>query len=90
MATCSGGGTNLTNLRRHGSPEDRGSADKYYGRRFNPHYYVGDSYNSSRIERKDMTPKELVLYRRGWEEETDKKDWGIDEWDEDYLLYKKD
>ena len=37
-------------LPRHGSPQDRGSADAYYGRGFNPHYYLGDSMQSEKIE----------------------------------------
>ena len=34
---------------RHGSPYDRGSADAWYRRPFNPHYFVGDSYSTPRI-----------------------------------------
>ena len=29
-------------LPRHGGPQDRGSADAYYGRPYDPHYSVGD------------------------------------------------
>ena len=28
---------------RHGSPEDRGHMDAYYGRDPNPHYFEGDT-----------------------------------------------
>lgn len=33
---------------RHGGPFDRGAADAYYRRPFNPHYFVGDTYGSKR------------------------------------------
>jgi len=26
-------------LPKHGSPQDRGSADRYYGRPYDPHFY---------------------------------------------------
>ena len=59
---------------RHGSAEDRGSADSYYRRPFTPHYYVGDSYNSSRIKLKPTDP-EYKLYEKGYREQVDHKDW---------------
>lgn len=34
---------------RHGGPYDRGGADSYYGRRPNPHYYVGATYSSEEV-----------------------------------------
>ena len=34
---------------RHGGPYDRGSADAYYGREPNPHYFLGDTYASERV-----------------------------------------
>ena len=64
---------------RHGGPFDRGSADNYYGRAFNPHYYLGGSYEGDRIPREAMSPEELKAYTAGyeWNEEFgDKKDWG--------------
>ena len=63
---------------RHGSPYDRGSADRYYGRPFNPHFYAGDSYTSDKFDRHSMTDEEIEEYRLGWEEEDDRKDWGVD------------
>lgn len=60
---------------RHGSPQDRGSADAYYGRPFNPHYYVGDSLQSERVEKDNMTDREVEAYRYGYENETDRKEW---------------
>jgi hypothetical protein len=63
-------------LPRHGSPQDRGSADAYYGRPYNPHYYVGDSMQSERIEKDKMTADEIEAYRYGYDNEDDRKDWG--------------
>ena len=51
---------------RHGGPYDRGAADSYYGREYNPHYFVGDSYNSARIELALMTTQEIVAYTVGY------------------------
>ena len=34
---------------RHGGPFDRGSADSYYGRPKQPHFYVGATAMSERI-----------------------------------------
>lgn len=64
---------------RHGGPYDRGSADSYYQRGFDPHYYVGDTYRSDRIELADMTPAEIVEYTKGYKDNEDDgnfKDWG--------------
>jgi hypothetical protein len=51
---------------RHGGPYDRGAADSYYGRKYNPHYFVGDSYNSPRIELSQMSTQEIVAYTVGY------------------------
>ena len=64
---------------RHGGPQDRGSADSYYGRGFNPHYYVGATYSSDRVELADMTPEEIAAYTKGYNDNEDEgnfKDWG--------------
>ena len=60
---------------RHGSPYDRGSADKYYGRDENPHYYKGETYSSELVEQGDMTPEQVAEYNKGYEEEQEEKDW---------------
>jgi hypothetical protein len=52
---------------RHGGPYDRGGADKYYDREYDPHYYVGDTALSERIELKDMTSEEIEAYTAGYE-----------------------
>lgn len=62
--------------RIHGSPEDRGSADAYYGRPPEPHWYPAGSYHGCRIERGGMTDEEIALYYKGYNEEEDRKDWG--------------
>jgi hypothetical protein len=51
---------------RHGGPYDRGTADSYYGRDYNPHYFVGDSYNSPRVDLAQMTAYEIVAYTAGF------------------------
>jgi len=56
--------------RKHNSLYDRGAADSYYGRRQEPHYYIG----SSRIT--DLTEEQIAEYRAGHFENTDYKDWG--------------
>jgi hypothetical protein len=53
---------------RHGGPYDRGTADKYYCREFNPHYFVGDTYESNKVELKDMTIEQIVAYTVGYRE----------------------
>jgi hypothetical protein len=63
---------------RHGGPYDRGSADSYYRRGFEPHYYRGGSYTSERVEEQDMTADEIEAYRAGYqynESLGDYKDW---------------
>ena len=64
---------------RHGGPYDRGRADSYYGRAFEPHYFVGDTYSSPRISAADMSAADVALYARGFsdnEEQGRFKDWG--------------
>lgn len=63
----------------NGSPYDRGGADSYYGRPFDPHYWPEGTHKGTRVEMKDMTPREIVEYTKGFndnEEAGDKKDWG--------------
>ena len=69
----------MTYDNRHGGPFDRGGADFWYGRGFNPHYYKGATYSSDRVELADMTPEEITAYTVGYreaEERGDQKDWG--------------
>ena len=53
----------------HGSAADRGSADKYYGRGFNPHRII----NNVRYE--NLTDEAVVAYRKAYNDESDSKDW---------------
>jgi hypothetical protein len=65
--------------KRHGGPYDRGSADSYYRRGFNPHYFVGATWSSDKVEREQMTPEEIEAYNAGYEYNEaygDFKDWG--------------
>ena len=57
-------------MAQHGSPYDRGSADRYYGRAFNPHHRLNGE------EVTDLTPEQIAEYRAGWSEESGSKDWG--------------
>jgi len=60
---------------RHGGPYDRGSADAYYGREYGPHYFVGDSYSSAKIELAQMTPAEIAAYTAGYRDTVERKEW---------------
>ena len=66
--------------RRHGGPADRGSADRYYGRPYDPHYFVGASYQTSRVGLEGMTRSEIAEYTHAFNSETDRKDWGWGDW----------
>ena len=69
------------------SPETRGGCDRYYHRSYNPHYLldIGIPANapkgwighaSTEVGQADMTQEEIAQYKKGWLEETDRKDWG--------------
>ena len=60
--------------RSHGSPYDRGSADAYYWRKADPHKYPNGTYNGERVVLTD--PAEIAAYMAGYNNETDRKDWG--------------
>lgn len=64
--------------KRHGGPWDRGAADSWYSRGFQPHFYVEGTGTSPRIELKDMTAEQIVAYTAGYEHNEKfggKKDW---------------
>ena len=64
---------------RHGGAFDRGAADSYYRRGREPHYYVGPTNFSQRVNEKEMTVEEIEAYHAGYdynEQYGDKKDWG--------------
>lgn len=63
---------------RHGGAFDRGSADSYYHRPRDPHYYVGPTSFSERITEDRMTPEAIEAYHAGYdynEQYGDKKNW---------------
>jgi len=65
--------------RGHGSPYDRGGADSYYRRPFDPHWWPEGTRKGTRVELKDMSVEEILEYTRGYkdnEEAQDFKDWG--------------
>lgn len=51
---------------RHGGPFDRGSADSYYHRPFDPHYYTGGTGVSELITLAQMTADDIVAYTAGY------------------------
>jgi hypothetical protein len=61
---------------RHGGAFDRGSADSYYNRPIEPHYYVGGTAVSEKVTK--LTEKEIANYMAGYafnEQFGDKKSW---------------
>ena len=58
---------------RHGGAYDRGSADAYYGRSYDPHLFRGDTYSSERVELADMTADEITAYTAGYRNQADGK-----------------
>ena len=60
----------------HGGAFDRGSADAYYGRKYDPHMWPAGTNKGIRVETKDMSPREIELYDFGFYNEEDRKDWG--------------
>ena len=53
---------------RHGGPYDRGTADSWYSRSRNPHFFRGATYDSPKVEEKDMTVFEIKEYNAGFDE----------------------
>ena len=60
---------------KHGSPKDRGSADRYYDRRYEPHYYPSGTGKGIRIIEVLMTKEQVTAYKDGWDNEEDRKEW---------------
>lgn len=52
---------------RHGGPFDRGSADSWYDRGRNPHFYEGDTGFTTRIGMSMMSPEEIEAYHAGYD-----------------------
>jgi pyridoxine/pyridoxamine 5'-phosphate oxidase len=62
-------------LPRYGSPADRGSADYYYHRPRDPHYYIGCSYSSRRVSKDEMSDEQVREYNEAYDNEFDQKNW---------------
>lgn len=60
---------------RHGSLYDRGSADSYYHRPPNPHWYPKGTMNPPIVEITDLSKEQIGEYMKGYNETTDKKQW---------------
>ncbi len=59
---------------RHGSPYDRGKADKWYGR-YNPHFYEGATGDSPRVKITQKShPKEWQEYHSGYDSHNERKE----------------
>ena len=56
---------------RHGGPFDRGSADSWYQRPMEAHFYEGATHQSRRVPSTEMTTKEIQAYIAGffWNEQ---------------------
>ena len=65
--------------KRHGGAFDRGASDSYYSRGRQPHYFLGGTYQTPRVEYGEMSAEDISAYNAGYdwnEEHGDKKDWG--------------
>ena len=49
----------------HGYPFDRGSADSYYGRPRDPHYYPEGTYKGDKVT--NLTEAEIEAYHAGYD-----------------------
>ena len=54
--------------KRHGGPYDRGSADSYYQRGFEPHYFVGDTYSTEKVKITDVNSNAYRAYKQGYDD----------------------
>lgn len=65
--------------KNHGSPFDRGGADSYYGRQYDPHWWPEGTLKGEKVHMKDMTKKQILEYSKGWDANETAgifKDWG--------------
>ena len=63
-------------VHKYNSPEDFGSADRYYGRDAEPRYMRLRNDRWEFVREVDMTPEQVAEYKQGFYEEEDRKDWG--------------
>ena len=62
----------------HGGPYDRGSADSWYRRSCEPHYWIQGTGSGIKTEEEGMTPDEIEAYFAGYDENESSgchKDW---------------
>ena len=60
--------------REHGDPYFRGSADRYYHRDYEPHYWTnGKGRDGGTVPRENMTDPEILEYTVGYYMETNRK-----------------
>ena len=62
-------------LPAHGSPQDRGSADRYYDRPYTPHWYPEGTYKCDPITEELMSDDQIAEYKYGWDNEEFRKDY---------------
>ena len=60
----------------HGSPYDRGSADRYYGREYQPHMIDFLKGHNMRIKADELSQEQLNEYKLGRNQTDSRKDWG--------------
>lgn len=58
------------------SAADRGSADAYYGRKFNPHYLKPNEHGGHDKQPVEKDTAEYDAYHHAYVNEDDRKDWG--------------
>ena len=67
----------MRKLPPHGSPMDRGAADRWYGREYRPHYHLKlPTGTLIRLGKDQMTSEQVLEYKVGWDTEEGRKDWG--------------
>ena len=65
----------IRKIPEHGSPQDRGSVDRYYGRPFHPHWYPQGTYHGEEVPVEEMSEEEIAAYEYGYENELSRKLW---------------
>jgi hypothetical protein len=56
----------LSTFIRNGGAYDRGRADSYYRRQYDPHYFVGGTNAPTRIGEADMSRTDIAAYNQGY------------------------
>ena len=62
--------------KNHGSPYDRGGADRYHGRPYKPHWIEYVNGRGFTVNEEDMTVEQISEYKAGWNTELGRKDLG--------------